>query len=89
MALKIELRPVGFKNFDLCPEQIATLGNRPVDVLMFDKSGLSIAMGNASAEVQAQANFVTASNEEEGFAIAVDKFILKAPAPSMSSIPSP
>jgi Cof subfamily protein (haloacid dehalogenase superfamily) len=59
------------------PERIATLGDMPNDVLMFEKSGVSIAMGNASAEVQAQANFVTASNEEEGFAIAIDKFILK------------
>jgi hydroxymethylpyrimidine pyrophosphatase-like HAD family hydrolase len=44
---------------------------------MFEKSGLSIAMGNASPEVQAQANFVTASNQEEGFAMAVERFILK------------
>jgi len=62
------------------PAQIATLGDMPNDVLMFEKSGLSIAMGNASAEVQAQANFVTASNEEEGFAIAIDKFILNSAA---------
>jgi hypothetical protein len=60
------------------PGQIATLGDMPNDVLMFEKSGMSIAMGNASPEVQAQANFVTASNEEEGFAIAIDKYILKA-----------
>ena len=59
------------------PEQIATLGDMPNDVLMFEKSGMSIAMGNASAEVQAQANFVTASNAEEGFATAIDRFILK------------
>jgi len=59
------------------PEQIATLGDMPNDVLMFEKSGMSIAMGNASAEVQAQANFVTSSNAEEGFATAVDRFILK------------
>ena len=56
---------------------IATLGDMPNDVLMFGKSGMSIAMGNASAEVQSQANFVSASNEEEGFAIAVDKYILR------------
>jgi hypothetical protein len=62
------------------PDQIATLGDMPNDVLMFEKSGLSIAMGNASPEVQAQANFVTASNEEEGFAAAVDQFILKTHA---------
>jgi hydroxymethylpyrimidine pyrophosphatase-like HAD family hydrolase len=36
--------------------------------MMFEMSGLSTAMGNASAEVQAQANFVTLSIEEEGFA---------------------
>jgi len=70
------------RTLQIPPEQIATLGDMPNDVLMFEKSGLSIAMGNASAEVQAQANFVTASNEEEGFAKAVDKFILKGtPAP--------
>jgi hypothetical protein len=63
------------------PERMATLGDMPNDVLMFEKSGLSIAMGNASAEVQADANFVTASNEDEGFAKAIDQFILKdAPA---------
>lgn len=61
-------------------DQIATLGDMPNDVLMFEKSGLSIAMGNASSEVQAKANFVSASNEEEGFATAVDKFILKTPS---------
>lgn len=63
--------------FQIPPEQIATLGDMPNDVLMFEKSGMSIAMGNASAEVQSQANFVSASNEQEGFAVAVDKFILK------------
>jgi Cof subfamily protein (haloacid dehalogenase superfamily) len=57
-------------------EQIATLGDQPNDVLMFERSGLSIAMGNASEEVQRQADCVTASNEDEGFAKAVETFIL-------------
>lgn len=61
------------------PEQIATIGDMPNDVLMFQKSGLSIAMGNASGEVQAQARFVTGSNEEEGFANAIERFILGEP----------
>jgi hydroxymethylpyrimidine pyrophosphatase-like HAD family hydrolase len=55
---------------------IATIGDMPNDVLMFKKSGMSIAMGNASKEVQAEANFVTASNEEEGFARAIERFVL-------------
>jgi hydroxymethylpyrimidine pyrophosphatase-like HAD family hydrolase len=58
------------------PAQIATIGDMPNDVLMFKKSGLSIAMGNASPEVQRQAVCVTASNQEEGFAKAVETFIL-------------
>jgi Cof subfamily protein (haloacid dehalogenase superfamily) len=58
------------------PEEIATIGDMPNDVLMFRKSGVSIAMGNANPEVQKSATFVTASNEEEGFAKAVEDFIL-------------
>jgi Cof subfamily protein (haloacid dehalogenase superfamily) len=61
----------------IAPEQIATIGDMPNDVLMFRKSGFSIAMGNASDEVKAQASAVTDSNENEGFAKAVRKFILK------------
>jgi Cof subfamily protein (haloacid dehalogenase superfamily) len=56
--------------------EIATLGDMPNDVLMFQKSGVSIAMGNASPEVQAAATYVTSTNEDEGFAKAIDKFIL-------------
>ena len=48
----------------------------PNDVLMFRKSGLSIAMGNASPEVQAKADLVTDSNDDEGFAKAIERFIL-------------
>ena len=57
-------------------EQIATIGDMPNDVLMFALSGLSIAMGNASTEVQRAARRVTASNEQDGFAKAVERFIL-------------
>jgi Cof subfamily protein (haloacid dehalogenase superfamily) len=56
--------------------EIATLGDMPNDVLMFRKSGLSIAMGNASPEVQAQADLVTDSYDDEGFAKAIERFIL-------------
>jgi Cof subfamily protein (haloacid dehalogenase superfamily) len=60
------------------PDEIATIGDMPNDVLMFKKSGLSIAMGNSSDEVKSQASEVTDSNQDEGFAKAVRKFILKA-----------
>jgi Cof subfamily protein (haloacid dehalogenase superfamily) len=57
-------------------QEIATIGDMANDITMFKQSGVSIAMGNASPEVQKAATYVTASNEEEGFAAAVDNFIL-------------
>ena len=62
--------------FSIPTSQIATIGDMPNDVLMFAQSGLSIAMGNASTEVQRAARRVTTSNQDEGFAHAVETFIL-------------
>jgi Cof subfamily protein (haloacid dehalogenase superfamily) len=64
------------KMLNIPTEQIATIGDMPTDVLMFRQSGVSIAMGNATGEVKAQATYVTKSNREDGFAYAVEHFIL-------------
>ncbi|MBV9065556.1 MAG: HAD family phosphatase [Methylobacteriaceae bacterium] len=64
------------RSMKIGPEEIATIGDMPNDVLMFKAGGLSIAMGNASQEVQGEADAVTDSNEAEGFAKAVRRFIL-------------
>jgi Cof subfamily protein (haloacid dehalogenase superfamily) len=56
--------------------EIATIGDQPNDVLMFRRSGFSIAMGNASDEVKRQASATTESYDDEGFAHAVERFIL-------------
>jgi Cof subfamily protein (haloacid dehalogenase superfamily) len=58
------------------PAEIAVIGDGGNDVAMFAQSGLSIAMGNASPQVQRAADFVTDTNREEGFANAVERFIL-------------
>ena len=63
--------------YDIPEDDIATIGDMPNDVLMFAHSGLSIAMGNAHREVQRAARHVTTSNEEDGFAHAVERFILR------------
>lgn len=59
--------------------EIATIGDMPNDVPMFEHGGISIAMGNASPDVQQRAQYVTTSYEEEGFANAVERFILAQP----------
>ena len=53
-----------------------TLGDQLNDVLMFKPSGLSIAMGNASPDVQSHATVVTTSFADEGFANAVERYVL-------------
>jgi Cof subfamily protein (haloacid dehalogenase superfamily) len=62
--------------YDIPTEAVATIGDMPNDVLMFAHSGLSVAMGNAGREVQRAARRVTASNDEDGFAVAVEQFVL-------------
>ena len=62
----------------LRPEEIATIGDMPNDVSMFEKGGLAIAMGQSSDEVKGAAHEVTTSSEDEGFANAVERFVLKA-----------
>lgn len=55
--------------------EIATIGDQPNDVLMFKRSGFSIAMGNASDQVKSQASATTDSYNDEGFAKAMERFI--------------
>ena len=57
-------------------DAIATIGDMPNDVLMFAQSGLSIAMGQASEDVKRSARRVTKSNTQEGFAVAMERFVL-------------
>jgi Cof subfamily protein (haloacid dehalogenase superfamily) len=51
---------------------VATIGDMQNDLAMFKASGVSIAMGNATDDIKKLATHVTMSNEDEGFAGAVD-----------------
>jgi Cof subfamily protein (haloacid dehalogenase superfamily) len=57
------------------PKEVATIGDMPNDIAMFEKSGLSIAMGQSSDEVKRAATQVTTSSEEEGFANAMERLV--------------
>jgi Cof subfamily protein (haloacid dehalogenase superfamily) len=69
------------RRLGISADQIATIGDMPNDVLMFHRSGFSIAMGNASDAVKSQAQAVTASNQEDGWADALRTYILPVGAP--------
>lgn len=62
--------------YKIGPEQIATIGDMPNDILMFEHSRLTVAMGNADEKVKKAATEVTDSNDDDGFAKAVERFIL-------------
>jgi len=68
------------KRLGIPAKEVATIGDMPNDVLMFRRSGFSIAMGNASNEVKSQASAVTDSYNDEGFAKAVERFLLNGDA---------
>jgi len=63
------------KRLGVSTSEIATIGDMQNDLPMFEVSAISIAMGNASDDVKKQATHVTSSNDEEGFARAVEMIL--------------
>jgi Cof subfamily protein (haloacid dehalogenase superfamily) len=56
--------------------EIAVLGDMDNDLDMFASAGFSIAMGNATDEVKAAASATTGSNDEDGWADAIERYVL-------------
>ena len=65
------------ERLDLLPSEIMAIGDGNNDREMLEFAGLSIAMDNASAPIKALANYVTSSNNEDGVAAAIYKWILQ------------
>jgi Cof subfamily protein (haloacid dehalogenase superfamily) len=63
------------KRLGIATDAVATIGDMQNDLAMFKVSGLSFAMGNATDDVKQQASHVTSSNEDEGFAGAVEMIL--------------
>lgn len=66
------------QHLGISTDAIATLGDMQNDLPMFRHSGLSFAMGNATDDVKRAATHVTASNEEDGFAKAIEVILNSA-----------
>src|SRR5258707_6546151 len=63
------------RRLGISSDAVATIGDMQNDLAMFRVSGMSIAMGNATDDVKKLATHATASNEDEGFAKAVDMIL--------------
>ena len=68
------------KLFGVSREHIAVIGDGPNDIEMFKQAGTSIAMGQAVDEVREAATYVTPSNDDEGWAAGIEKYVLGAEA---------
>ncbi len=60
---------------DLRPDEIAAIGDQPIDVPMLEYAGLGIAMGNASPTVQQAAQWVAPGNDQDGVAWALERIL--------------
>lgn len=59
-------------------QQVICMGDAGNDSHMIEYAGLGIAMGNATDELKALAGHITASNDEDGVAVAIERFVLGA-----------
>jgi Cof subfamily protein (haloacid dehalogenase superfamily) len=69
------------KEMDVKPEEVLAIGDAENDTEMIQLAGIGVAMGNASEKLKAVAEYVVASNDEDGVAEAVERFVLKKDAP--------
>lgn len=67
------------QTYDIEKTAIAVIGDMENDLLMFDRAGVRIAMGNASDQVKSRADYVSTSNDDSGVAHAIENFVLAAP----------
>lgn len=62
--------------YGILPEEVITIGDAPNDLPMIEFAGLGVAMDNADDSVKAAAKYVTATNDEDGVAAVIEKFVL-------------
>ena len=63
-------------HLDIDPKEVITMGDAGNDAHMVEFAGMGIAMGNAFPELKEIANYITKTNEEDGVAYAINKFVL-------------
>ena len=78
-GLRLEILDIGenvLKELGVPPDEAIAIGDSESDIGMFSLAGLGIAMRNAPDEVQRAALHVAPSNDDDGVAWAIRKFLL-------------
>ena len=61
------------QHLNVCAEEVVAFGDNFNDLDMLQYAGLSVAMGNAPDEIKQAAKEVTASNDEDGIALVLNR----------------
>ncbi|MBR6443962.1 MAG: HAD family phosphatase [Firmicutes bacterium] len=56
-------------------EEMMACGDSPNDIAMMEEAGISVAVGNAKEPVKKMASYISTSNNEDGVARAIEKFV--------------
>jgi hypothetical protein len=64
------------KHYGVAAERVMAIGDAPNDATMLKWAGLGVAMGNAWPTTRQSADVVVASNDEEGVAQALTRYVL-------------
>lgn len=65
------------QRLDISPAQVLAMGDGGSDLPLLQAAGIGVAMANATEAVKAGADYVTASCDEDGVALAIEKFVLE------------
>lgn len=66
---------VACEHLGIGPDEVVVFGDSDNDLEMFRVAGASVAMGQAQEHLRSAATFVTASNDEDGVAIAIERLL--------------
>lgn len=61
----------------LDPDELMCCGDAPNDIAMVELAGIGVAVANAWGGLKDHADYITASNDDDGVALAIEKFVIK------------
>ena len=73
---KAEALRVLMKRFGISAEELMACGDSPNDAAMVEMAGIGVAVANAHERIRQIADYITDSNDNDGVAKAIEKFVL-------------
>lgn len=70
------------REMDIATQDVLVIGDAENDIEMLQLAGIGVAVGNADEKTQAAADYVVGSNDDDGVAEALERFVLESPVES-------